>query len=179
MEHEIEKILKGYLQEIEDELKAVPRASRAEFIAEIHSHLLEEWNSRSSPTEQDLLQIIHNFGAPREIAGGYLEKFPDTDQGRVRISYPPTWLVLVLTVLIWPVGIVLAWLSPAWRVRDKVIATLIPVFVFLFLVFFSLAAYTRFEVQQTGQTKHVQEKSVILEIPEQHGKLERLPEDRR
>lgn len=177
MEQVLKEILNGYLKEIEAELGAIPRASRAEFIAEIRSHLQEEWKDRGSQTEQELLQIIHNFGVPREIAGGYLEKFPATSQDRT--SYPATWLVLVLTVFVWPVGIVLAWLSPAWRVRDKIIATLIPIFIFLILVLGSLAVYTMFEVQQTGQVKQIQEEGLNLEMNKQHEKPESHLRDRR
>ena len=119
-------------------------------------------------TEQDLLQIMHNFGNPREIAEEYLDKFPDTGHGRV--SYPPTWLILVLTVFIGPVGIVLAWLSPAWKLRDKILATLIPVLILLNLVLFAL--FSRYSYQQPEQ---IQENSYIIEIPESHGKLEKLP----
>ena len=177
MEQELKEILDSYLEEIEAELGAVPRASRAEFIAEIRSHLQEEWKDRGSQTEQELLQIIHNFGSPQEIAGEYLEKFPAT--GHDRTSYPATWLILVLTVFIWPVGIVLAWLSPAWKMRDKIIATLIPIIIILILVLSSLAVYTsRLEFQETGHSQ-IQEKGFILEMPDQHKKLERFPRDRR
>ncbi|HUZ87187.1 MAG TPA: hypothetical protein VNF26_09570, partial [Candidatus Baltobacterales bacterium] len=35
-------------------------------------------------------------------------------------------LALVLTPLIWPVGVILLWTSSAWSTRDKLIATLVP-----------------------------------------------------
>jgi hypothetical protein len=33
---------------------------------------------------------------------------------------------LVLLPFIWPVGVILLWISPAWKRRDKVIGTLVP-----------------------------------------------------
>ncbi len=33
---------------------------------------------------------------------------------------------MVLTVIFWPVGVLLAWLSPRWFARDKVAATALP-----------------------------------------------------
>ena len=35
-------------------------------------------------------------------------------------------LALVLTPLIWPIGVILLWLSPAWSVRDRLIGALVP-----------------------------------------------------
>jgi len=35
-------------------------------------------------------------------------------------------LALILTPLIWPVGVILLWLSPAWSVRDRLIGALLP-----------------------------------------------------
>jgi hypothetical protein len=35
-------------------------------------------------------------------------------------------LALVLTPLVWPVGVIMLWLSPAWNVRDKLIGALVP-----------------------------------------------------
>ena len=37
-------------------------------------------------------------------------------------------------IFIWPVGIILAWLSPAWRRIDKVVTTLIPLFCISFIL---------------------------------------------
>jgi uncharacterized membrane protein len=135
MEHRLEKILSSYLQEIESKLGELSYAVRKEFMAEIRSHLLEKWESGEGQTEESLLQVIAEFGDPQEIAEDYLGKF--AGETKPKGSYPPTWLVVALTAFIWPVGIILAWLSPAWSLRDKVIATLIPALGFaLFLAMF-------------------------------------------
>lgn len=126
MDESSERMLRHYLEEIESELERLPRSVRREIIAEIRSHLVEEWRRCSKPSEENMLNIINSFGEPVEIAAGYLE---GRSAGHVRsaaASYPPSWLVIVLTVFLWPAGIILAWLSPAWRSRDKLIATLIP-----------------------------------------------------
>lgn len=126
MDESSERVLRRYLEEIESELERLPRSVCREIIAEIRSHLVEEWRRCSKPSEENMLNIINSFGEPGEIAAGYLE---ERSAGHVRstaASYPPTWLVIVLTVFLWPAGIILAWLSPAWKSRDKLIATLIP-----------------------------------------------------
>ena len=121
------KGVQRYLGEIESELEQLPRSVRREITAEIRSHLVEKWRRCSKPTEENMLNIINNFGEPGAIAAGYLEE-RSTEPARSEASPPPAWLVIVLTIFLWPAGIILAWLSPAWKSRDKLIATLIPFF---------------------------------------------------
>lgn len=136
MDRKSENVLRRYLGEIERELERLPRTVRREIAAEIRSHLLEEWRRCDEPTTENLLNIINSFGEPSEIAAGYLEEYSGKSEGACRseVPYPPSWLVIVLTVFLWPVGIILAWLSPAWRTRDKLVATLIPLLLFLIFV---------------------------------------------
>lgn len=138
MESKLERILNKYLKEIELRLEEVSYAARKEFIAELRSHLVEKWESGAVQNEETLLQVINDFGEPDEIAADYLNRPPG--EPKPRGAYPPTWLVLVLTVFLWPAGIILAWISPAWRTRDKLIATVIPVFSFLLILASMLAA---------------------------------------
>lgn len=135
MDHKTKIVLQRYLREIESELKQLPHTVCLEVIAEIRSHLLEEWFRCDKPTTENMLNIINHFGEAREIAAGYLGERTSraVSPGRGEISYPPSWLVIVLTVFLWPAGIILAWLSPAWKTRDKLIATLIPLLFFLFI----------------------------------------------
>ncbi len=133
MESKLEKILNKYLKHIEIELEELPSTVRQEHIAEIRSHLMDEWEALGEKTEENLLLAINNFGDPREIAKEYLDRSPQAD-GNKSLSYPPTWLVIALTVFIWPAGIILAWISPAWRTRDKLIATFIPLIAPLFVL---------------------------------------------
>jgi uncharacterized membrane protein len=138
MDPKLRKILNRYLGEIEARLEGISYAARKEFITEIRSHLVEKWESSGEKTEESLLQVINDFGDPREIAEDYLAKAGG--EARLRGAYPPTWLVLALTAFIWPVGIILAWVSPAWKLRDKIIATLIPVVIFLLFFMMSFLA---------------------------------------
>jgi len=138
MEPKLDRILNKYLKEIEAGLQEAPSAAKKELIAEIRSHLLEKWASGEVQSEESLLQVINEFGDPKEIAEDYLAK--SCIEVKPKGAYPPSWLVVVLTVFIWPVGIILAWISPAWKLRDKIIATLIPLFGWL-LVLISLLPY--------------------------------------
>ena len=144
MDRKTEIILRCYLEEIERELERLPRTARREITAEIRSHLLEEWRRCDQQSTENLLNIINNFGEPREIAAGYLEEYSGRPAASCRSNapYPPSWLVIVLTVFIWPAGIILAWLSPAWRTRDKLIATLLPLLLFLIVAVGGRALYS-------------------------------------
>ena len=139
MDRKTEIELRRYLGEIERELERLPRTARGEIVAEIRSHLLEEWGRCGEQNRENMLHIMNNFGEPREIAAGYLEQRPGgpAPTGGTA-SAPPPWLVLLLTIFLWPAGIILAWLSPAWRTRDKLVATLIPVLLFITTVALSM-----------------------------------------
>ena len=139
MDRKTEIELQPYLDEIERELERLPRTTRGEIVAEIRSHLLEEWGRCGEQNRENMLHIMNNFGEPREIAAGYLGQRPGGPMPTGGVSSPPpTWLVLLLTVFLWPAGIILAWLSPAWRTRDKLVATLIPPLLFITTVALSM-----------------------------------------
>lgn len=139
MDRKTEIELQRYLDEIERELERLPRTTRGEIVAEIRSHLLEEWGRCGEQNRENMLHIMNNFGEPREIAAGYLGQRPGVPAPTGGVSSPPpTWLVLLLTVFLWPAGIILAWLSPAWRTRDKLVATLIPPLLFITTVALSM-----------------------------------------
>jgi uncharacterized membrane protein len=144
MDRKTEIVLRRYLGEIETELAGLSRTARQEIVTEIRSHLLEEWCRCDQQSTENLMNIINNFGEPREIAAGYLEEYSGLPavSCRSEAPYPPSWLVIVLTVFLWPAGIILAWLSPAWKTRDKLIATLIPLLLFLIVVVGGRALYS-------------------------------------
>jgi uncharacterized membrane protein len=162
MDRNIEKILTKYLKEIETSLEQISFAARKEFIAEIRSHLVEKWESFDVQSEESLLQVINEFGDPREIAEDYLAK--SAGEEKPRGPHPPTWLVVGLTVFIWPVGIILAWISPAWRFRDKIIATLIPVVIGGFLLVSALALGAVYESETELINEDIVE-IIEMEVP--------------
>lgn len=134
-----ENILEDYLAEVESKISGEPFSSRKDFIAEIRSHLVEEWENTGEKTTANLLNILERFGDADEIVADYRGRSSGQAKKEAAVTYPPVWLVLVLTVILWPVGIILAWLSPAWRTVDKIVATIIPLFAFAFIFLLLIA----------------------------------------
>ncbi len=154
-----EKIIREYLQEIEDELQGVSRKAKREFLREIESHLLEEWEMTEEKSQVALLNMLERFGDPTVIAAEF--------QGKRESLGTPSWVIILLTVFVWPVGIVLAWLSPLWSRRDKAIATFIPVLSLILLLVGSFAVYTEFsavgEIQITDTAEMQQFEERVVE----------------
>lgn len=115
-----EKILEKFLSDMERELSGLSELEKQEITAEIRAHLMEKWKETEG-TAADMLNTIEEFGAPEEIAREYTGTRPQPST-----SSPPAWLTVVLTIIFWPAGIILAWLSPHWRTKHKLVATLIP-----------------------------------------------------
>jgi len=159
------KVLQEYLQDIESRLEeTVPYVVRKEFIAEIRSHLLDKWDNYPVHNQEDLFAMLHEFGEPEDLAADFMNKCEGEQRHAPPTASPPPWLILVLTVILWPVGIILAWLSPAWKTRDKVIATLIPLLAFTSLLVISLHAsfiYSDVEIVEETEIRRPAQEEVI------------------
>ena len=138
MEKQVEQLIAKYLDDVEQELRGVSPSARRDFITEIRSHILSQWEDAPEKTPAIMMNILDSFGDAREIAAELRGK---NEVQTTSLPYP-NWLVVMLTILIWPLGIVLAWLSPAWRRRDKLIATIVPVVAFILVVLASVTSYT-------------------------------------
>lgn len=137
-------LIEEYLSEIANKLPGNIGTSERDFLREIRTHLEEEIAKLEDPSAAGVLNVLERFGAPEVIAGDF--SGGDDLEGHRQQSQPPVWLVVGLTVLVWPVGIVLAWVSTAWRTRDKVIATAIPLLALSVFLVGSVATYTGFTV---------------------------------
>lgn len=135
-------IVDDYLNGLDRELRDLPRGARLELVQDVRGHIEEAWSSSETRDRATLLNIIERLGEPEVVAR----------EGRERLGLPepsrsggPDLLAgaaVVLTAILWPIGIVLAWLSPQFRTRDKAIATLIPVIGFALAMLWLLPAGT-------------------------------------
>lgn len=147
-----DELVDSYLERLDVALAGVPRARRAEILEEIANHIADERAHLAGESEADVLNILERLGEPAEVAAaaGGEAALPDQPRriGAVEI------LALVLTPIIWPIGVILLWLSPAWSVRDKLIGTLLPpggFWPFLVLPGLSLAASTCTTMEVDGR----------------------------
>jgi HAAS len=123
-----DQLVQDYLARLRFALAAVPADRREEIVGEIASHIAEERARQTDESDVDVHNLLERIGEPRELASAASPELPRrtgpaapaSKFGVVEI------LALILTPIIWPVGVILLWLSPKWRVRDKLIGTLLP-----------------------------------------------------
>ena len=167
MDNLSEQLLNEYLDDVEQELSDVSPSLRRDFVAEIRSHFIEEWEHVPEQAPAAMRNILERFGDAWEIAADFREKHnleartsPVTTQ-----PFPPV-LIILLTIFIWPLGIILAWLSPSWKTKHKVVATVLPAGMILFLVLALMAgtaAYINEPAHLITETVQIVEESSVTE----------------
>lgn len=121
-----DQLIDGYLARLAEAGAGLPKALRAELIADMREHIAEA-RSREPADETDatILNILDRLGEPGVVVGEARDRLGI----QLEPSYRPGILevaALVLYLLFWPIGIVLLWISPAWHWRDKLLGTLLP-----------------------------------------------------
>jgi len=121
-----EQLVDGYISRLELELLDIGPDRRREIIDDIRSHIAEERGTHEHETDADLLNLLDRLGDPAEIAAAardgqstWGQTAPAGRAGLVEV------LALILTPIVWPAGVVLLWLSPAWTTRQKLLGTLV------------------------------------------------------
>jgi hypothetical protein len=119
-----DQLIDGYLARLRAAASDLPKSARDELISDMRSHIAEA-RSRESAEETDatILNILDRLGEPAVVVAEARERLG------VRMPQPerPGLLEiasLVLLPFVWPVGVILLWLSPMWKTRDKVIGSL-------------------------------------------------------
>jgi hypothetical protein len=118
-------IVEGYLARLELALKGSDPARRAELLEDVRAHIVEARAALTEETDAALLAILDRLGDPAAVADGLAEDAP-----RFAMTSTSHWGLLeagalLLTFFVWPVGVLLAWLSRSWDRQEKVVATLI------------------------------------------------------
>ncbi len=136
-------IVEGYLARLELALTGSDPARRAELLEDVRAHIAEARAALAEETDAALLAILDRLGDPATVAEGLADDAPPQE---VRGSRHPALSLanaasrradlasqwgpleagaLLLTFFVWPVGVLLAWLSRSWDRREKIVATLI------------------------------------------------------
>jgi uncharacterized membrane protein len=118
-------ILNGYLARLEAEAADLPRTERRELIDGVHEHIAEARAEMRTETDAELLNLLDRLGDPAELAAEERERLGLREPAAVRVGLLEIG-ALILTPLIWPIGVILLWTSSAWNTRDKLIGTLVP-----------------------------------------------------
>lgn len=123
-----DRLVSDYLQRLDSALAGVAPDRRDEIVGEIRSHIEEQRAALHDETDADVYNLLERVGEPYALANtARSEASPPAEPPHVRSRAGAVEiLALVLTPLIWPVGVILLWMSPAWNTRDKLIATLVP-----------------------------------------------------
>jgi uncharacterized membrane protein len=119
------EIINGYLARLEAEAADLLQTERRELIDGVREHLAEARAAMPDETDADLLNLLDRLGDPAELAAEERERLnlPTSEPARVGLLEIGA---LVLTPLVWPIGVIMLWTSSAWNARDKLIGTLVP-----------------------------------------------------
>lgn len=153
-----EQLVDGYLGRLELELQDVPFERRKEIVDEIRGHIAEARRGLGEETDAELLNLLDRLGDPSEIAAearGDRAAPSSSSENRLGVL---EILAVLFTVLIWPVGVMLLWASPAWSTRQKLIGMLVPPggYLGLFLLFSLFSLVVSYSVPQClGTGMHV------------------------
>jgi uncharacterized membrane protein len=133
--HQADQLVSEYLGRLGEQLADVPPTRRDEILDEISHHIAEERGLLHNESEADLRNLLDRLGDPAELAAAARDDAAESHEAKEsrRIGAIEV-LALVLTPLIWPAGVILLWLSPAWNLRDKLIGTLVPPGGYLFIL---------------------------------------------
>jgi hypothetical protein len=138
--------IQEYLDELDRAMGGMPAARREEIVRDVRAHIDSEIADGAATTDAELETLLDGLGQPAEIAAAASGGENTASQGNSPYVVFPTppyaapprrvgareiWTIVLLLVggaacgIGWVVGVVLLWTSTAWRVRDKVIGTLL------------------------------------------------------
>jgi hypothetical protein len=127
-----DQLIDGYLARLRVAATDLPASVRDELIDDMRAHITEARARESDETDATILNILDRLGEPDAVVAEAARRpdvFGSGQPSRRPEPYRPGILeiaALVLLPFLWPVGVVLLWISPAWKTRDKVIGTVLP-----------------------------------------------------
>ncbi len=118
-------IVEGYFARLEMALAGVEPARQRELVDDLRGHVAEARAALTEETDEDLFAILERLGDPAELARDVDGPAPLAPATSVTRSGLLELAAVVLALVVWPAGMILAWLSRVWSDREKVVATLI------------------------------------------------------
>jgi hypothetical protein len=134
--NEDDQLVAGYLRRLEMAARELPADRRTELVEEITSHIAEARETASNSAESlPVRNILERLGDPADIVRAAAEPVASGagaagTRGRLGAREICAVLLLlvggiVIPVVGWIAGVVLLWVSPHWRRREKVLGTLV------------------------------------------------------
>ena len=136
-----DQLIEGYLARLSAAAAGLPKNARQELIDDMRSHIAEARAREPEETDATVLNILDRLGEPDTVVADARERLGI----RLAQPYRPGVLEVAAVILVpffWPIGVILLWMSPAWKVRDKLIGTFLPPGGYMGIGIFGLAAAT-------------------------------------
>jgi hypothetical protein len=120
-----DQLIEGYLARLSAAASDLPKSARQELIDDMRGHIAEARARDPEETDATILNILDRLGESGVVVAEVRERLGV----RAAAPYRPGVLEIVAVILVpflWPIGVILLWMSPAWNVRDKLIGTFLP-----------------------------------------------------
>jgi hypothetical protein len=134
-----DQLTDGYLARLSDAARDLPRGPRRELIDDMRAHIAEA-RARETGEETDatILNILDRLGEPSVVVAEARERLGIRPAQPFRPGVLEVF-ALVLLPFVWPIGVILLWISPAWNTRDKILGSLLPPGGYPLLLYFGAA----------------------------------------
>ncbi|HEV2014376.1 MAG TPA: hypothetical protein VGR77_10930 [Candidatus Dormibacteraeota bacterium] len=120
-----DQLVEGYLARLNAAAGDLPKSARQELVDDMRAHIAEARAREPEETDATILNILDRLGEPAVVVAEARERLGI----RPSPPYRPGFLEVATVILVpflWPIGVILLWMSPAWHWQDKLIGTLVP-----------------------------------------------------
>jgi len=125
-----DQLIDGYLARLRVAAIDLPSSVREELIEDMRAHIAEARAREAEETDATILNILDRLGDP-ELLVAEARQRPTPVPSRQSSAWPGLYQsgileigALVLLLFVWVIGVILLWLSPAWKTRDKVLGSI-------------------------------------------------------
>lgn len=123
-------LIEEYMERLRRATLILPGQARAELLTDIAEHLEAGMDGRAG-TVVEARNLLDELGSPEQIAAAALDQLPATVDAPPRRGMPPVVSLLLavaavlLTWIVWPLGVLCLWLSDVFTTRQKWLGTLV------------------------------------------------------
>jgi hypothetical protein len=118
-----DQLIADYLHRVRLALEHLTPSRRDEILEDLTQHITEARSHFSSDSEAELRTLLDHLGSPAEIAEAAGVR-PHTSKIEPWVPWMLVFGAFVFFVG-WLIGLVMLWSSQTWRLRDKLLGTLI------------------------------------------------------